>query len=261
MVVSRLLRSQIEKKHNELVEKLQAEAHMLFYDHMMYDINDSLTSILAVCEMDPKEAIPKVKQYIHRINQSLHDTKSYQINSYAEKKFNISIVLKNILRVIGENYKQIKLMPLLTDIKAPVQGDQSHFEQIILHAIVAILLQAGQDESELLIELRQKDQDAQLTILKDNCVFSSEVLERIRSISKKDDFSGSVQITPQGKGIEIIIRIPLQFRVVNIGNPVIKKTPPSLKPEVKKVATSRKEEVLLEYEEIERRIITPGMAF
>jgi len=251
----------MEKRQKELVKKLQAEARMLFYDHMMYDINDSLTSILAVCEIEPKEAIPKIKQYIHRINQSLHDTKNYQNNSYDEKKFNISLVVKNIIRAIEGNYRQMKLIPLVSDIKAPVLGEQSKFEQLILCILVGILFELNANDSEVLIELRQKDQDALLTILKDNFAFSKEILEQINTMSQTEDFKGSVQITPQGKGVEVIIKIPLQFQMVNIGKPILKKTtsPKQSAPRKIKIPAPNKEGVPAILEE--EGVTVPGIAF
>ena len=243
MVISRLLKSQIIAKYDELVKQLQAEARMLFYDHMMYDINDSLTSILAVCEVEPKEAIPKIKQYIHRINQSLNITKNYQNNSYAEKRFNVSLVSKNIIRVIKENYKDIKLVSLISDIKAPVLGDQSKFEQLLLYIFVGMFFQGNTSDSEILIELRQKDQNAMFTVLKDTFSFSKEILGQIDKIREETDFKGNVQITPQGKGVEVIIKIPLQFGLVTIGKPMLKKTTAGLKP-----ASSKKEKVATQEE-------------
>jgi hypothetical protein len=222
MVISKLPKTQNQDKSGELVAKLQQEAHMLFYDKMMYDINDALTSILAVCDVEGKEGIPKVKQYIHRINQSLNNTKNYQSVCSSNKQFNISAVLQNLINVIKDKYKAAKLTCLISDIKAPVQCDQSRFEEFFLYMFINMLTSVNAMDSEILIELRQKDQDSMITILKDFYVFEPEVMEKINKISNKSDFNGIIQITNHGKGVEIIIKIPLLFRVVSISNPLPK---------------------------------------
>jgi hypothetical protein len=214
MVVSRLLKFQTAEKRKELVSELQKEASALYYDRMMYDINDSLTSILAVCDVEGKDGIPKIKQYIHRINQSLNATKDYQGKALAEKKFNITLVLRNLIRVVEQRYKDAKLVCLVTDIKASVLGEQVLFEQLILQILVLMFSEPRGSESEILLELRQKDQNALITILKDNHTFSDEVLKPIREITESDDYHGEFRITPQGKGVEVIIKIPLQFNLV-----------------------------------------------
>jgi hypothetical protein len=223
MVISKLPKTQNQDKSGELVAKLQQEAHMLFYDKMMYDINDALTSILAVCDIEGKEGIPKVKQYIHRINQSLNNTKNYQSVLKSDKEFNISAVLQNLISVIKDRYKTAKLACLISDIKAPVLCDQSKFEELFLYMFINMLTSANTMDSEILIELRQKDQDAMITILKDFHAFQPEVLENINKINGKPDFNGNIQITNHGKGVEIIMKIPLIFRVVSISNPILKK--------------------------------------
>ncbi|MCK5603591.1 hypothetical protein KAR91_17025, partial [Candidatus Pacearchaeota archaeon] len=222
MVISKLIRKQDLKRQGEIIEKLQQEARMLFYDRMMYEVNDSLTSILAVCDVEGRESIPKVKQYIHRVNQSLLDAKNYQSHFSSDKKFNVSLVAKNLIHVIKENYKEGKFACLISDIKAPVQGDQSKFEILFLTLFVSMLLEGRSSESEILIELRQKDQNATLTVLKDSHVFSKKSIERINEARDRDGFKGALSITPHGKGVEVIIKIPLQFSVINISEPLPK---------------------------------------
>jgi len=222
MVISKFLKSHISDKNEELVKQLQQEARMLFFDKMMYDINDALTSILAACDVEGKEAIPKIKQYIHRINQSLNNTKNFQSNIIGDKKFNVSIVLQNLIHVVKDRFKDAKYACIISDIKAPVQGDQYKFEKLLLYIFVSLSLNSGATESETLIELRQKDQDAMITILKGSFTFPEHVLEQINKIHSEADFRGTVQITPHGNGVEVIIKIPLQFHAVKISMPVIK---------------------------------------
>ena len=210
-------------KHEDLVERLQVDSRMLFYDRMMYDVNDSLTSILALCDMEAKGSIPKINKYISNINRSLHNTKNYHTSFTGEKRFDVSLVIKNILRVLEDNYKEVQLIPFVSDIKAPGIGDQSLFEKILLRIFID-MCHEDPDISDIMIELRQKDQDAVLTILKDRFTFSKECLKRIDKLKEKTDFKKGIQINPHNKGVEVIIKIPLQFKTVTISKPETKKT-------------------------------------
>ena len=254
----RMTKSQIVAKHSELVEYLQAEARTLFYDRMMYDINDSLTSILAICDMEAKKSIPKIKHYIDRINHSLKNTKDYQNSFCVGENFNISLVLDNLIRVINDKYKHIKTICLISDIKALVQGNQFKFEQLLLNIFVSMLFQGSDDDSEILIELRQKDQDAMITVFKEDFTFSKEVLERIDKIKQEEGFKGKAQIIPRGKGVEVIIKVPLQFRVVSISEPVVKEATPKQVFSKKTQVSKRK---VFGWGQDGQGIMTPGIAF
>ena len=211
-------------KHEDLVERLQVDARMLFYDRMMYDINDSLTSILALCDVEARGSIPQIKKYISNINKSLHNTKNYHTSFTGEKRFNVSLVIKNILRILEDNYKEAQLIPFVSEIKAPGIGDQSLFEKILLCIFIDMCHKKDPDSSDIMIELRQKDQDAVFTILKDRFAFSKECLKRIDKLKEKSDFKKGIQINPHNKGVEVIIKIPLQFKTVTISKPETKKT-------------------------------------
>jgi hypothetical protein len=117
-------------------------------------------------------------------------------------------------------------------------------------------------ESEALVELRQKDQDAMITILKDSHIFSLEVMDQINTIRDGGEFKGNVQITPHGKGIEIIIRIPLQFSFVNISNPILKNIKPTQKKVIHKINNIQKNEARnSSWGGVNDVIPVPGLAF
>jgi len=216
MVVPKMLKSQIVEKMRAGVARLQNEARMRFFDRMMYEINDSLASILAITEMEPKDSVPKIKQYIHRINQSLQNTKHYQAVSSGAKTFNVSLVLRNLVQVTEGDFRKAKLVTLISDLRAPVLGDQTKFEQLFLTILLDIVGRVD-GESETLIECRQKDQFAQITILKDRFSFSEEAMGEINRITEEEaDFRGRLQITPHGNGIEVILKIPLQFQTISV---------------------------------------------
>ncbi|MBN2096200.1 hypothetical protein JW752_02250 [Candidatus Peregrinibacteria bacterium] len=209
-------------RHDELIERLQIDARMLFYDHMMYDINDSLTSILALCDIEAKKSVPRIKEYISRINDSLQNTKNYHTSFTGEKRFNITLVIKNIIRVLEENYKQVQLMPFVSEIKAPCSGDQSLFEQILLCLLVDICEREG-NESAIMIELKQKEQNATLTLFKDDFTFSKECRARVDKFTAESDFKGRIRTSSTKNGTEVVIQIPLQFKTVRIEKPPVKK--------------------------------------
>lgn len=226
MVVSKFHKLQIESNQKELVSQLQKEAQQLFYDRMMYDINDSLTSILAICDVEAKGVVPKVKEYIHRINKSLHNTKSYQ-KSTLDKKFNINLVLRNLMRVIDENYVLPKKAALLSEIKASVQGSQSHFEQLFLHIFVNLFPEGNQSDADILIELRQKDQNAMLTIIKDDSLLASDALERIDEVIKESKFGKNTFLKTKESVVEITIKVPIIFEPPAFSQETL--TPPKAK--------------------------------
>lgn len=222
MAIPKMLKSQVAERLMQEVSRLQAEARNLYFDHMMYEVNDSLTSILAITEVEPKDAIPRIKQYIHRINQSLHSAKNYQITSAGEHRFLLTPLLKNAIKVLNENYPKAKLVTLISDIKAPVQGDQALFERLLFILFVDILGSQG-EPTEVLIEARQKDQDALITLLKDHFSYSEAAMDLVNKIIEESpDLRGRVQITPQGNGVEVVIRIPLQFHAISLTRPSAK---------------------------------------
>lgn len=249
MVISKLRKNQGADNYRSLIKELQRETHALFFDNMMYEINDALTSILASCDVDGREAIPKIKQYIHRINQSLNNAKNLNSEVTGDRRFNIGIVLQNLIHTIKEKYKHAKMACLISDIKAPVYGDQSKFEELLLYIFINIFSCPEAFDSEMLIELRQKDQDAMITILKDSHAFQAEELQYINSMNKGSGFEGEIQITPHGQGVEVIIRIPLHFGTENIPHknkttPVVQKI--EIKSIIKKVEDIVQKPVLSE---------------
>ena len=239
-------------KHEELVERLQVDARMLFYDRMMYDINDSLTSILALCDVEAKGSIPKIKEYISNINKSMHNTKNYHTSFTGEKRFNVSLVIKNILRILESNYKEAQLIPFVSEIKATGIGDQSLFEKILLCIFIDMCHEKDPDGSDIMLELKQKDQDAVLTILKDRFTFSKECLKRVDKLKEKSNFKGNVHMHTREKGVEVIIKIPLQFKTVTISKPETKKT-------FREKAKARiRQSKLLAWTETAREVYRPG---
>ncbi|MFH0820207.1 MAG: hypothetical protein V1908_00370 [Candidatus Peregrinibacteria bacterium] len=210
MVAERLMAMQAEKRKTDLVRKLQGVTPQHFLERSMHEVNDCLTSILAVCDSEAVHTVPKVKKYIQRVNKSLASVKSYQAAAYGKKHFNLSLALENILNVIEDNFKgKVKIVRLISDLNAMAQGDPTELEEFLLYLLVELIEDGAALETDLLVELRQKNQDALITILKDKVLFSGKVLEEIEHRAKR--LTGIVQIAPQVDGIEATIRIPLVF--------------------------------------------------
>lgn len=220
MIICNRKKSQISDDQRKLIDLLQKEARTLFYDKMMYEINDSLTSILAICDAEPTNSIPKIKEHINKINESLKKTKSYQSSTCDTNEFDIALSLKNLLRVVRENYRDLSLISFISDIKAPAKEDQSSFEQLFLYLFDSLFI-AG--DSEVMIELKQKDQDAMITISKKHCSFNKEVTERINHFKNEKSFHGSIHMAAEGSEAEVVIRLPLQFKFISVSKPVINK--------------------------------------
>lgn len=212
MAVSTIITMHRAQKNSELIKKLQQKARMFFYDSIMYEINDSLTSILAICDKESRvEDIAKIKQYINRINESLGNNKKYQ-NDLNEKKFDINFIIKNLIYVLKENNKEAKIIYSPIEIKATAQGDQSKFEELFLCVLVDMLQDKNTVDNEIAVGLKQKNQDALVTIVNNKHVFSKEAIDQIYKIKEEINPKGNTQIISTGEGVEVIIRIPLEFQ-------------------------------------------------
>jgi len=210
------IKIQATEKHDKIVNKLHKEVYTFFYDSMMYDINDALTSILAVSDMEGRGAVPKIKQYIHRINKSLNNTKNYQNKLSEDNRFNIGTVISNLIHVIKDNFRDENITHSISNINAHAEGNQMQFERMLLHIFVGMITGKQGTDSEMLIELRQRDKNAIITILKDSCSISDEAMEIINKIKDSNKFTGSVNIVSNDEGVEVSIKIPLKFKLINI---------------------------------------------
>lgn len=201
---------QMQKQAENLHSKLIKEALQHFLDRTTHDINDALVSILGVCDAEAPALIAKVKKYIHRINNSLRFMKGYQASAHGKDVFLIAPMLQNAMDVIEDHFRgKIKFSRLISEMKAKAKGDQSKLESFLLGIFIRMAEGASDGNSEVLVELRQKDQSAMITILKDHFIFSEDALKEIKE--RSGHFLGECNVTRQGQGVEIIIRIPLIF--------------------------------------------------
>ncbi len=210
MVAEKLFALQAQKQKRDLVAKLQSDTPQLFLERAMHEINDSLASVLAICDVEAGHTVPKIKKYIQRVNQSLGSMQSYQAAVYGRKQFNLSLVVENVMNVMEENFKgKVKMVRLITDLKAMAQGDPAELEEFLLHLLVELVYDGSSQETDLLVELRQKNQDAVITILKDLANMPENTVKELEERAKR--LTAIVQMTPQVEGIEVSIRIPLVF--------------------------------------------------
>jgi hypothetical protein len=207
-MISQFLSIQASKENKKLAEELHDEMNSNFLEHAMYDVNDALASILALCDMEEMQNIPKVKKYIQRVNCLLNDVQAYQSNS----TFNISHVLNNMIDVIKDHFKyKAKINYTFSEVKPLVKSNKLQLEQILLYVLIE-LVTTGQDSDllDISVKLHQKEQDAQIVIVKANHKFTDPALEEVGRLI--ENFTGKVQINPNGQGVEIDIRLPLNFR-------------------------------------------------
>lgn len=195
----------------ELTQKLQARMYAHFFEHATHNVNDSLTSILALCDIEQMQTIPKIKQYINHINQILNNLKIY----YNEDRFNIDDVLKNVIGIIEDEFRgKVSIIKKLSESKGSVESSQEQIENILLYLLIELITSQKQGEStsdigKIHINLLQKDKDAQIVIKNDYCNFSEEILKEIEIL--KEDFQGKIYITQKNNAITIDIRLPLSF--------------------------------------------------
>jgi hypothetical protein len=199
---------QVSKGNMELVEKLHNKMDGNFLEHTMYDINDALTTILALCDMEQVKSIPKIKKYIERINNSLRNVQVYQDKGV----FNVNHVLNNVIDVIDDNLRhKVQLECSLTPINALAKSNQTIIERILLYLLIEIITSPrdNNDDLKLIISLNQAEKDARIVIKKYNFSFSPAAMKDIDALKSK--FAGKLNINTANSATEIDIRIPLDF--------------------------------------------------
>ena len=214
MVINPFSTLQIIKKNRELAKKLQSDMDANFLEHAMYDINDALTSILALCDMEQMKSIPKVKNYIQRVNELLNDVQIYQ----DDKIFNINHLLRNVIDIVKDSFKsKVKILSSFTQVKALVKSNQKCLERILLYILVEfMLIQEKPEESSIYVELIQKDTEAQILIKRENFNFSHEQLKEIGEL--RENFSGKMEISKKENSVFIRISLPLSFKSASMFN-------------------------------------------
>jgi hypothetical protein len=207
-MINTFLSLQATKENQELSKKLHEDMNANFLEHTMYDINDSLTSILALCDMEQMKNIPKIKNYIQRVNELLDYVQIYQDKTI----FNVNHVLNNVIDIIKDHFKsKVKISYSFNPVKALAKSNQLQLEQILLYVFVELIKLNGEEgDSEISIKLHQREKDAQIIISKNVFSFSSNALKEIDVL--RENFVGSMQINPKNEGVEIDIRLPLFFK-------------------------------------------------
>ena len=207
-MINQFLSIQASKENKKLASELYNEMNVNFLEHTMYDVNDALTSILAICDMEEMRSIPKIKEYIQRVNTLLGHVQTYQNNS----AFNINHVLENVIDVIKDHFKnKAKISYTFSEVNTLAKGNKPQLEQILLYILIDLV--TAEQESDLLdisVHLCQKEQDAQIVIRKTNHKFTKSASEEIDRLI--EDFVGKIRLDPKGQGVEIDIRLPLNFR-------------------------------------------------
>ena len=220
MVVNPFSTLHLAKKNRELAENLHNEMDANFLEHAMYDINDALTSILALCDMEQMKSIPKVKGYIKRVNELLNDVQIYQ----DDKTFNVNHLLRNVIDIIKDNFKdKVKILTSFVLVRALVKSHQKLLERILLHLFSELINVTDKpEENNINVLLSQKNNEAQILIIREDFNFSHEQLKEVGILS--EGFSGKLEISKKGTGISISIRLPLTFKA---GGPFNLPTSPS----------------------------------
>ncbi|MBN2087710.1 hypothetical protein JW758_05155 [Candidatus Peregrinibacteria bacterium] len=204
----------ITKKNRELAEKLQSEMDANFLEHTMYDINDVLTSILALCDMEQMKSIPKVKNYINRINELLNDVQIYQ----DEKNYNINHLLRNVIDMLMHNFKdKVKILTNFVPVKALAKSNQTRIERMLLYLFIELILTPDKLDNNIInVELFQKEKEAVVKIKRDDFHFSHEQIKEFTALA--EDFIGSQIIEKKGNGVLITIKVPLSLKTAGIFN-------------------------------------------
>ena len=225
-----LLSSQEINQKRELAKKLQKRMNAHFVEHAAYDINDALTSILALCDMEQVRSVPKIKEYIRHINKLLSDVRIYQDSSV----FNARHVLKNVINILKDNFKgAVMLMDSFSDLEVFVEGDQEDLEYFLLLSFLLLSEKSKEEESvspEIKINLLRKEKTALITLVRENHFFSETVLSEFQQQIK--NFSGKIDLVQKESSLRIEIHLPLSLKKlffdqsfdsqINLKNPTFK---------------------------------------
>lgn len=196
---------QATRKNLEQAKVFQDDMGASFFEHTMYDVKDSLTSILAICDMEDMKQIPQVKKCIQRVTDLLHDVRLYHNNSC----FNINHVVINIINVLKKNYKnKVRIDHDITYIKVNTLSDRGHLELLLLYSLIEAV-ESSQGDLRMRIQLMQKEKDAVVVVRLEDFTFSAVILKEIVEFHNLAAFRmkiGSVE-----KGTELTIKLPLSF--------------------------------------------------
>ncbi|MBN1258511.1 hypothetical protein JXA05_02010, partial [Candidatus Peregrinibacteria bacterium] len=190
----------------ELVKELQNRMSSHFLEHAMYNINDALTSILALCDMEQMKTVPKIKQYIQKVNSLLGDVKIYENTTL----FNANHVVQNVTDIIEDNFRgKSKIIRDFSLIRGFVESDQKKLEEMLLYLLVEFMTSDAAGHSEpVVVSLHQKESDMRIVIMKDSYSFSLSALKEFNRM--RGEFGkGVVQMSPYKEGVEVNIRLPL----------------------------------------------------
>lgn len=195
------------QKKKDLVRDLHNSMCAHFLEHTMYDINDALTSILALCDIEEMKTVPKVKKYIQKVNELMDNVQIYQNSSH----FNVNHVLSNVINIIKDSFKRrVDIKMNAIKVNALVQSKQAALEQVLIFIFIELISNEKDGSAALIdVDLKQKGQDVIIVIQKENYSFSANTLKEIDLM--KVDLNGSFSISPKGNGVVVRIQMPLIF--------------------------------------------------
>lgn len=209
-----LLNLHNEEKQRELLHRLKADTSRLFLEHSACDINDALTSILAVSELEAPRTVPRMKKYIQRVNQSLQSLKVYQSAVRQKSLFDITAVLQNLLNVLEEHLQEkVSIERRLGELKAKGEGDQSELEELILYFFIQMAESGREGKSAFTVSVTQKDHEA-IAVIEVNSplTYPEKALANLRA--RAGGFKNRIHLNGQSEATQLFIKIPLLFSSV-----------------------------------------------
>lgn len=223
---------QAAKRNLELAKAFQEEMGGHFFEHVMYDVKDALTSILALCDMEDMKQMPQVKKYIQRVTELLQDVRKYHVCS----QYNVNHVLINVINLVKDKYKsKLQINEHLSFIKANAKSDRIMLEQIMLYSLIEAA-EASPGPVKLEVELVQKERDAVITWDLKGFRYSPVILKEIHALHKPTS-TFRMQLNETEEGTEMILRLPLSFEARE-------STAPMFKIELGQIKTVQKPHVL-----------------
>ena len=208
-MVVHLLSIEQEKKRQALILKFQEEVYPHFFDYAMLDVNDALTSILAICDMEGVKSVSKVKAHIQRVNELMDNVKTYQNSGV----FNINHVLKNMINLFRRDFKgRVHFTHTFSIKRALSSADKNALERLLIEVLVSLLpLSAQPDLSpcHISLDLCQLAKHGQVTVTRKDYQLAAEAQAKLKEISREGFTSPEVRI--KNGHTEVYFSFPLHF--------------------------------------------------
>lgn len=197
-------------KKLELIKSLQQEAAGLFFEHRMHEINESLTTILALTDIGSKDPLPKIRDHVESINVSLKSVKQYQKGANENTVFEVGTLLKNIQEVLRPHIPRQDLGWFnVADIRIKVDAPLKPLQDLLVALMVVMC--PSEEGASVCLEARQKGVDYYIQVSSEESGMADEVRGYINELAQK---AALKPLWEKQEGLlTVTLRLPIRFAV------------------------------------------------